>query len=309
MKNQPTMPLPHSFASAVDLSALAKRPAVESAPSEGANPYVIDVTETNFADSVMEQSKTVPVVLDFWADWCGPCKQLSPILERLAQAGAGTWLLGKIDTEAEPQLASAFQIQSIPTVVAVIGGKLLPLFQGAYPEEQVTQVLAELLRVAAEQGVTGRLNADDTLLPPVSEAQMLDPDEAHAIEAIDRGDLEGAADAYRALLARKPDDRDAMTGLAQVELMQRVAGMDGAAVRALATSEPTNVDAQIAAADLDMSSGQVEEAFSRLIDLVRGSTGADRQRARDHLLVLFTLIDSSDPRVAKARLSLANALF
>lgn len=303
------MPLPHSFASAVDLSTLAKKPNVEGVPSTVGNPYVINVTEANFAKSVIEQSKTVPVVLDFWAEWCGPCKQLSPILERLALVGTGSWILGKIDTEAEPQLASAFQIQSIPTVIAVIGGKLLPLFQGAYPEDQITQVLTELLRVAAEQGVTGRFNTDTELSPAPENEQILDPDEAQAIDAIDRGDLEGAADAYRALLRRKPSDHDATTGLAQVELMQRVAGMDGVAVLALAATEPANVDAQIAASDFEMSGGKVEEAFARLIDLVRSSAGSDRQRARDRLLTLFTLVDSNDPRVVKARLSLANALF
>jgi len=309
MKSRENAQLPPSFASAIDLSGLVKKPVAEREPSVGASPYVIDVTEANFTESVMEQSKTVPVVLDFWADWCGPCKQLSPILERLAEVGAGAWLLGKIDTEAEPQLASAFQIQSIPTVIAVIDGKLLPLFQGAYPEEQISQVLTELLRVAAEQGVTGRLSETSQAPTELAEEDALDPDEAKAIEAIDRGDFDEAIGAYRNLLTRKPDDHDAKMALAQVELMQRVSNVDRSAVQSGALSNPTDVDAQIAASDLEMSDGQVEASFNRLITLVRDTSGTERQRARDHLLMLFSLVDSNDPRVTKARLALTNALF
>jgi putative thioredoxin len=304
---------------AVDLSALAARPAGPAAAASSASGasggaaaapggVVVDVTEADFQDVVVEQSMTVPVVIDFWADWCGPCKQLSPVLERLAGADEGRWLLAKIDVDANPRLGQAFQVQGIPAVFAVVKGQPIPLFQGALPEPQVRQYLDELLKVAEANGVTGRVAAGEAA--PVLDAEPVDdPRYDEAYDAIERGDLDAAAAAYRAVLADDPSDADAQAGLGQVELMRRTQGLDPATARARAAAAPDDVAAQTAVADLDLLDGQVEQAFGRLVDLVARTSGDDRDAARTHLVGLFELVGGGDERVARARTALANALF
>lgn len=318
--SQPTFN-PHG---AVDLSTLARR----SAPAAGrgaASPggggagaagqgagaaVVVDVTEADFQAVVLEQSMTVPVVIDFWADWCGPCKQLSPILERLAVADGGRWLLAKIDVDANQRLGAAFQVQGIPAVFAVVKGQPIPLFQGALPEPQVRQYLDELLRVAEANGVNGRVSgvSGGADAAAVTEPEV-DPRYDEAYDAIERGDLDTAAAAYRAMLESSPDDVDARAGLGQVELLRRTRNVDERAARAAAAERPDDVDAQCTVADLDLLGGHVEDAFRRLIDLVRRTSGADRDKVRTHLIELFDLVGNQDERVLKARTALANALF
>lgn len=301
---------------AVDLGAVAAQAqaraeaASRPASAQGAGGVVRDVTEATFQADVIDQSATVPVVIDFWATWCGPCRTLGPILERLADEYAGRFVLAKIDCDAEQRLAAAFQVQSIPSVFAVLKGQPLQMFQGALPEPQVRQVLDEVLRVAESNGVTGRVDAgppspeeDEAAEPP------LPPLHAEALAALDKGDLDAAADAFRRALAESPADAEAAAGLAQVELLQRVRGVDAASVRQAAATRPDDVAAQTAAADLDLAGGHVEDAFARLVDLVRRTGGEDREAARLHLVELFGVVGNADPRVAAARRDLASALF
>jgi len=333
MSNQPARaPRPAlDLRGAVDLSALARRanpPAngagaggLDGAAGDGdatgaAGAPVIEVTDATFVAEVVDRSSTVPVLIDFWATWCEPCKQLSPVLERLAAEFGGRFLLATIDVDANPQIAQAFQIQSIPSVFAVVKGQPIPLFQGAQPEAQVRAVLTELLRVAAANGVDGvvpvgeaaedgEVAADDA--EPIEEP--LPPLHQAAYDAIDIGDYATAISAYEQALRESPADDDARIGLAQVKLLQRTADADLDAARAAAAQNPEDVDAQILVADIDLLGGHVEDAFTRLVDTVRRTSGADRDRARSHLVELFDVVGPADPRVPAARLALANAVF
>jgi putative thioredoxin len=294
---------------AVDLSGLVEK---SRAPAAGngavVSDLVIDVTDATFEAKVLQPSLTVPVIIDLWAEWCGPCKQLSPILERLAREYDGKILLAKVDVDANPQLSAAFQVQSIPSVFAVLKGQPVPLFQGAIPEAQVRQVLDQLLQAAAANGVSGRVEVGaPTATEPVQPAH--DPRYDAAADAIEKGDFAAAADAYRSMLAESPADPEANAGLAQVELLRRVSKAAPVSVRRAADADPSDVGAQLAAADLDIADGKVDDAFGRLVDTVRRVSGDDRDQVRARLLELFEIVGSADPRVAKARSALASALF
>lgn len=296
---------------AVDLSGLKRPPAPPpsaTGPAEGPGPagVVIDVTEATFESAVLNASLQVPIVLDFWADWCGPCKQLSPILEKLADEYAGRWVLAKVDVDAEQRLGAAFQIQSIPTVMAVIGGQPVPLFQGALPEGEVRKVIDEVLRVAAANGITGTV---DTSAGPTPEAPPADPEFMAAQDALERGDVDAALTAYRTLLDRNPGDADLVLTVARCELLVRTRGADASAVGGAADAHPDDVDAQIAAADLEMVLDQADAAIARLVGLISRTSGSERDKAREHLVSLFAVLDPEDPRLVSGRRALANALF
>jgi putative thioredoxin len=287
--------------------AAAAAGADDDAPAGSpASAFVIDVTEETFNDDVALRSRTTPVIVDLWAEWCGPCKQLSPVLEKLANEAGGAWVLARVDVDANPRLAQAFQAQSIPMVVAVIGGQMVDAFLGAMPEAQVKQWLAQVLAVGEQLGVqpaagegTESEDAFDDLPPALSAAR----------DAMETGDLDGAARALEKALADVPADPLAKGWLAQVNLMRRVSSYDPMTVSREAAAHPEDVAAQLRAADFDMAGGDAEKAFDRILAVVKRTTGAERNTARLHLLDLFEVLSPDDERLKKARTQLTLLLF
>jgi putative thioredoxin len=302
-----------SLAGAVDLAAVKARneaaaraqsapPPSAAAPVGQPGSAVVDVTEATFQSEVLDRSFQVPVVLDLWAEWCGPCKQLSPVLERLATEGAGSWVLAKIDVDANPALAQGLRVQGIPAVKAVWQGQLVAEFTGAIPEEQARQFVTEL--VAATSG--GAVPGADGEAP--SDAEVEDPRLDAAEAALDRGDLAAAEAAYRSILDAEPEHPVAGLALRQVQLFRRAeeAGPDALAA---AEAAPDDVAAQTRAADFLLGTGDVDAAFGWLLDVVRRTAGEDRDTARKHLVELFDIVGDEDPRVGPARRALMTALF
>ena len=300
-----------AMAGAVDLAAVKARsdaaaraqaapPPSATAPAGAPGAAVVDVTEATFQAEVLDRSFQVPVVLDLWAEWCGPCKQLSPVLERLAVEGGGSWVLAKVDVEANPALAQGLRVQGIPAVKAVWQGQLVAEFTGAIPEEQARQFVTELVQATTGGALPGEAPED----APEAEDPRLDAAEA----ALERGDLTAAEAAYQSILDAEPDHPVAGLALRQVQLFRRAdeAGPDALAA---ADAAPDDVAAQARAADFLLGTGDVEGAFERLLDVVRRTAGDDRDQARRHLVELFGVVGDQDPRVAAARRQLTLALY
>jgi putative thioredoxin len=315
-----------SLHGAVDLgarqTAAQRRQQAASAAGPGnqagaSNANVIDVTEETFNTEVVDRSRTVPVILDLWAEWCGPCKQLSPILEKLAVEADGAWVLAKVDVDANPQLSAALQVQSIPLVLAVVGGQAMQLFLGAVPESEVRAAIAQVMQAAEQMGLPGVVaggqepgEAGQAPRGPMGGGDAFaDAGFGEAQEAMERGDLDGAAAAFEKVLASAPGHQVATMGLAQVDLIRRVNSYDQAKARRDAEDNPDDADAQGRVADIDVAMGKIEAAFDRLLDTVRRTTGDERNQARLHLLRLFELFPPRDPRVSKARATLSSLLF
>ena len=300
---------------AIDLGALAQakqaQSAANSALANAPSGVVIDVDESDFQEKVIDASNQVPVIVDLWAEWCGPCKQLSPVLEKLAAEFNGKFILAKVDIDKNQNIAAAFQVQSIPAVFAIIAGSAAPLFQGAHPESQVRQVLTEVIRVANEQGVKGIVKSEETeeVAEKAEEVEeKVDPKMEQAFNAIEKGDFNVANNIYKDMLNQNPKDQTAIAGIAQVGLLERSSKLNKNDVLKNA-ADKKNFEAQMQLADLELMNGNPEVGFSVLINAIKISSGADRDKLRERLIELFVVVGDSDPHVLKARRDLASALF
>lgn len=328
---------------AIDLGALANARKAQAQADElasqraraGIPTAVFDATDANFQSDVLQRSMTNPVLVDLWADWCQPCKTLSPILERVVDSYGGSVFLAKVDVDANPGLGQAFQVQSIPAVFLVMKGQAMPLFQGAIAEPQVRQVVEQVLTIAQQEGlpcptfVSAGLVSDDSKdhadvtsngvnddfvndygdESEESKRDNLDATFTRAAEAIDAGDWDTAVAAYDEVLAIDATDADAKAGLLLVGLMRRGGSADADGLVRSAMEAPTDIEAQVLAADALVLNGRHNEAFAVLIAAVRASDGKERDRARTRLLELFDIVGATDPAVTAARTALANALF
>lgn len=305
---------------AFDLSSLATSPAATTAGAGGSasasGPYVVNVTEATL-DSIVRQSMQYPVVLEITSPRAQGHDTLTRDLVELSTAGAGDWLLARVDVDAEPGIAQAMGVTSVPMVVAIIGGQLAPMFQGAASKAQIAPVLAEVIKMARSNGIVGKVTPGASAsgaggtdaAEAVGDEAPVDPRFAAADAAMAKGDFAGAVTEFEKLISANPADAEAIAGRAQAALLDRSMKVDPASVVAKAAADENDIDAQLDAADLELIQGDPAGAFDRLIGVIRDTTGDDRERVRVRLLELFETVGKTDPSVLKARRALSTALF
>ncbi len=303
---------PFSRPGAVDLSGLqGSAPAGSAGAAAASSAYAVQVTEQNFQD-VLESSRNAPVLLAFESPGRSPDSvRLAADLQSLSNDFEGRFLVGRVDIDAVPQIAQAMQIPSVPLVVLVAQGRPMPLIQDAVSLEELRQAITQVLQQLTASGFTGRHQPRSGAGEVDEETgeEQLDPRYAPAQDALERGDVDAAVAEYEKLVAANPADSEAAAGLAMARLLKRTEGVDLNQARAAAAESPDDVAAQTLVADLDLLGGHVDDAFRRLVELVRRTTDADRDAARTHLIGLFGAVGNEDPRVQRARRDLASALF
>ena len=293
---------------AVDLTGLQGAAPVSGGASGVSDAYLVEITEQNF-QPILESSANAPVLLSFISAQSPESKALTADLHTLSNEFEGRFLLGVVDIDSTPSIAQAMQIPSVPLVVLIAQGRPMPLLQQAVAIAQLRDALTQVLQQLTASGFTGRHQPRATEVNSETGEEEIDPRYAPAQDALERGDIDAAVAEYQKLVAANPADVEAVAGLAMAQVLQRTQGVDLNQAREAAAGNQDDIAAQIMVADLDLLGGHVEDAFKRLIDLVRRTTEADRDQARTHLIGLFAAVGNEDERVLKARRDLASALF
>ena len=293
--------LPKGFSGAFDLSSL-KQPAIDTSQMPG-----IAVTQSNLMQEILPKSNSQVVILICWSPRSPQSIELIEKMGKFYESDKGDnpnapWELAHINVDSEGAVAQALQVQSIPFAIGIISQQPVPLFESVPPNEQIRLVINKVLELAAQKGVGVAPNAESTEIP-------IEPEEAEAMAAMESGDLVKSAQAFEKWINRQPGNQMAKLGLAQVQLLTRIKGLDPNSILVEAASAPNDLNKQIQAADIEIANGKNQEAFSRLIKEVKILDGDDQKKAREHLLTLFSLVDPSDPELIKARQALASALF
>lgn len=289
----------------IDLSAL-KQPAGGAGATDAEEPsaHEVAVTEQGL-EQLIADSQRIPTLLLVTSGRVPEGPTYLAALRRGVDAKGGALRLAVVDADTQQRVAAALRVQQLPTLLLLLQGQLQPIVDSVLPEAEIDGLLNQVVDVARQQGME----------LPEGEAEQAAPEEplppllAEAYEAIERGDLDAAVAAYRKQLQESPADAEAKAGLATVELMRRTQGADLAAARQAAADAPADLEAQMLVADLDMLGGHVEDAFTRLLDQLRGADQETKDAVRTRLLELFEVAGSDDHRVAAARKRLANLLY
>ena len=286
------MSLPPNFGQAFDLSSLTKPKVDPATPLPG-----IEVSVENLSSDILPLSLVRPVIVLMWSPRSTESVEMVKVLGKLETDYKSAFALARVDIEAHPQVAQAFQTKAVPYAVAIIAEQMVPLFEQSYPEAQVRMVMDKVLTLASEQGIGEA---------PV---EQMEAEEIEAMDALEAGNYVAAEAAYKKWLSRKPGENLAKLGLAQTQLLMRTEGLELNEVIDQSALNPSDIQLQLKAADVEIVNGGVEAAFARLIHAVRATSGDERNKVKDHLLNLFALVDQSDPRLVAARKELASALF